>query len=357
MGRVDVPYDAERHEGILPMKIFATRTQVTAVNQKHYQELESEEHVYSVSVNTNMTKYVETGLPFEEEVVEKITSMSHQDVEYECKGMVQNIPVEETFGLKTGTMVMCLVNLDIEIGIANGSLGRVIGFTYSPLSKQQIPIVQFTNGVVQQIEAYTWQNAEYPNICVSHIPLCLAYANSIHKMQGSTLDVCEMNLGNSIFTEHQSYVALSRVRSLDGLYLTAFNPQKIRVHPKVVEFYSKFVGNKIPEVSDAVENVPPPIVEYRASMGDCPICLEKYDKPYITACKHVFCYSCILRFLNCNVHGNALCPMCRESISFDTMKAVGGFGNSNMWRGGGYKSYSKSGGGRSGGDYKVTKIK
>lgn len=349
MERVDVEYDSEKHEGILPIKIFATRNQVTAVNQKHYQELSGEEYVYQIGVNTNMTKYVETGLPFEEEIQEKISAMSQYEIDYECKGIIQNIPVEESFGLKNGAIVMCLVNLDLTLGIANGSLGRIIGFTYSPISKQEIPIVHFINGIVQQIDVYTWQSSEYPNICVSQIPLCLAYANSIHKMQGSTLDVCEMNLGNSIFTEHQTYVALSRVRSLDGLYLTAFHPQKIKVHPKVVEFYSKFTKIPADNTVDNIEEetVPPYMSEkVKPNIGECPICLARCDKPYITLCKHVFCQPCIIRYLQCNLHGNASCPMCRESITFETLKPLT---STKSWR-----SSSNPFGNYS---YKVTKMK
>ena len=54
-----------------------------------------------------------------------------------------------------------------------------------------------------------------------------------------------MDIGNSIFEYGQTYVALSRIKTMDGLYLTAFNPERIRTNPKVVEFYSKILP--IPE--------------------------------------------------------------------------------------------------------------
>ena len=245
------------------------------------------------TLNTNLTKYIESGATFEEDVVDKISMMSPIDIDYECKNMIKNITTDEIVHLKQGAIVMCLVNLDINIGIANGSMGRIESFAYSLISKEYVPVVKFMNGMVQTIERFVWQNSEFPNICVSQIPLCLAYANSIHKMQGSTLDVCEMNLGGSIFAEHQIYVALSRVRSLDGVYLTAFHPQKIRVNPLVVEFYSKFVHHHIEDTMEEIEEdrVNTPVV----GMNECPICLDSRDDPYMTACKHIFCHSCILQ--------------------------------------------------------------
>jgi hypothetical protein len=72
---------------------------------------------------------------------------------------------------------------------------------------------------------------------VSQLPLILAWALTIHKAQGATLDVAEIDAGSGIFECGQTYVALSRVKSLEGLYLTSFDARKIRIHKKVQEFY------------------------------------------------------------------------------------------------------------------------
>ena len=64
-------------------------------------------------------------------------------------------------------------------------------------------------------------------------PLILAWALTIHKIQGATLDLAEIDVGNSIFEYGQTYVALSRVKSLKGLYLTSFDYTKIMANPKV----------------------------------------------------------------------------------------------------------------------------
>jgi len=115
------------------------------------------------------------------------------------------------------------------------------------------------------MESMWIQSEEIPCIAVAQIPLCLAWALTIHKIQGATLDSAEMDLGNSVFEFGQTYVALSRIKSLIGLYLSAFEPAKIRANPVVKEFYDKIseysVGisleevREVSEVSEPTENI------------------------------------------------------------------------------------------------------
>jgi len=67
----------------------------------------------------------------------------------------------------------------------------------------------------------------------------LAWALTIHKIQGATLAMADIDVGTNIFEYGQTYVALSRVQSLDGLYLTAFNPGRIRANESVRAFYGQ----------------------------------------------------------------------------------------------------------------------
>jgi ATP-dependent exoDNAse (exonuclease V) alpha subunit len=76
-------------------------------------------------------------------------------------------------------------------------------------------------------------------LAIGQIPLRLAWAITIHKIQGATLPMADIDIGNTIFECGQSYVALSRVENLEGLYLSGFRPDKIKVHPGVKEFYKK----------------------------------------------------------------------------------------------------------------------
>jgi ATP-dependent DNA helicase PIF1 len=93
-----------------------------------------------------------------------------------------------------------------------------------------------------------WQSEEFPTVAVGQFPLTLAWAMTIHKIQGATLSMAEIDVGGGIFECGQTYVALSRVRDLDGLYLSKFDSTKIKSSLRVRKFY-----NSIPEVEYEVE--------------------------------------------------------------------------------------------------------
>ena len=143
---------------------------------------------------------------------------------------------------------MCTVNLDMDAGICNGSIGVIVDFMV--MAGISYPIVLFSNGVKRQMPLKYWQSEEYPTLAIGQIPLRLAWAITIHKIQGATLPMAEIDIGNTIFECGQSYVALSRVQNLEGLYLSGFRPDKIKVHPTVFEFYKK-----IPQIEYEEEEV------------------------------------------------------------------------------------------------------
>jgi ATP-dependent DNA helicase PIF1 len=221
---------------IIPPKILSTRAKVEYVNNSQYANITGEEHVFPYKINTDFRAYADSGKAIAAEDIAICSALTAQQVEFEVKNMKGNISPPEELKLKRGCPVMCLVNVNLDMGISNGSLGVVEDFA-EPTGH---PIVQFKNGMRLMIEPHTWQNPDYPCICIQQYPVCLSFANTIHKLQGATLDMAIMDLGSSIFTEGQTYVALSRVKSLDGLFLQAFRADKIRVHPKVVEFYTRF---------------------------------------------------------------------------------------------------------------------
>jgi hypothetical protein len=91
-----------------------------------------------------------------------------------------------------------------------------------------------------RIAPFQRQSDEYPCLTVSQIPLCLAWALTIHKIQGATLQIADIDIGKTIFEYGQTYVALSRIQTLDGLYLSEFYPHRIKANPTVIAFYESF---------------------------------------------------------------------------------------------------------------------
>ncbi|MCB9809059.1 AAA family ATPase [Candidatus Nomurabacteria bacterium] len=134
-----------------------------------------------------------------------------------------------TLTLKIGALVMCTKN-NFEAGYANGTLGTVVGFD----EHDEYPIIQTRDGRESVISPAIWAMHDGDTVLASieQIPLRLAWAITVHKSQGMSLDAAYMDLSN-VFEYGQGYVALSRVRSLEGLYLAGFNQHALLVHPKV----------------------------------------------------------------------------------------------------------------------------
>ena len=122
-------------------------------------------------------------------------------------------------------------------GLVNGSRGVVVGF-----DSDGNPKVKFMNNQCITIRPGKWtSDAENENDGVTReqIPLRLAYALTIHKAQGASLDSALIDVGPSTFEYGQAYVALSRVRSLESLFIYEISPRAFRAHPLVKKFYEK----------------------------------------------------------------------------------------------------------------------
>jgi ATP-dependent DNA helicase PIF1 len=140
----------------------------------------------------------------------------------------------DTLELKKSSRVMLTKNLDVSIGLVNGSIGTIESFIQ--VENSQYPVVMFDNGIKQVISPISIE-LELDNCKASatQIPLMLAYAITSHKAQSLSLDSAVLDLADA-FCDGQIYVALSRVRSLDGLYLKSFNPAKIKVNKKMTDY-------------------------------------------------------------------------------------------------------------------------
>lgn len=226
---------------ILPTKLFPRNADVQRVNTHMYDKIKEPEHKYLMHRRTDLKTLVDSGgkqiSPID---LYKCEQLDETEIETQFKIMFENNSLEETLCLKKGALVMCLANLDVENGICNGSQGVIEDF----LSNGN-PLVRFLNGTTIPIMPKIYQHPDYPKFGIEQYPLRLAWAFTIHKSQGITLDIAEMDIGSRIFEFGQTYVALSRVKSLEGLYLSDFNPKKVRTNPTVIEFYEQIKQNNL----------------------------------------------------------------------------------------------------------------
>jgi hypothetical protein len=206
-----------------------------------FNKLDEDEYHLELGVKTDCTVLLDGGnnknggKTFSYEQILKCQRMTPPEREYEIENLKNNTPCEKILKLKKGSNVLCCANLDLDSGICNGSQGIITRI--EERGEATIIEVKFTNGITRVIEPHWWQSEEYPCIAIKQYPLLLSWAMTIHKIQGATLDMAEIDIGSSIFEYGQTYVALSRIKSLNGLYLSDFNPNKIKPNPKVINFY------------------------------------------------------------------------------------------------------------------------
>jgi ATP-dependent DNA helicase PIF1 len=218
-----------------PTKLYPTRNMVDQINLSKMQQLVGETRTFSVQflLDLEMSK-ADKGLRAE---------FSEKDIQTELDYLSRNLICDKEMVIKVGSQVMCIVNVQSAEGsmeLCNGSQGVVLGFC--PLTG--FPRVRFNNGVEKVMSGHMWASENIPGIGVSQVPLILAWALTIHKSQGATMDAAEINIGSGIFECGQTYVALSRVKSLEGLYLTSFDPKKIKINKKVKEIYQALICAK-----------------------------------------------------------------------------------------------------------------
>jgi len=134
----------------------------------------------------------------------------------------------QTLTLKVGARVMFTKN-SMEGAFANGTLGEVVGFGVSG------PLVRTNAGRTLEVEPAEWSITDGGKVLarINQIPLRLAWAITVHKSQGMTLDAAAVDL-SSAFEYGQGYVALSRVRTLSSLHLLGYNERALHVHPDIL---------------------------------------------------------------------------------------------------------------------------
>ncbi|PRT56155.1 ATP-dependent DNA helicase PIF1 [Wickerhamiella sorbophila] len=286
--------------GVMPTQLFPRRFEVERANENALKSLGGVCRVYDCVDEYN------------------------EDFPFKVK--LDDLLVPPQIKLKVGAQVMMLKNVDSKL--VNGSVGKVLGFmnesTYAMYQETELegldeedsidmfdasvmgadhngnnsdtvlkrkrakahylnqmsntgegrtlPLVEFRNldgtsrTVLVTPEVWTVEDAEGHWMARrTQVPLILAWALSIHKSQGQTLEYAQVDLGN-IFERGQAYVALSRVTSLDGLQVKRFNPHKVTVHERVLEFYDSLeevqIGGRQMTMFEAFRPRPDPEVDH-----------------------------------------------------------------------------------------------
>ncbi len=156
--------------------------------------------------------------------------MSSKGKDSLCEGLKRGCLSPEVLELKEGAAVMFTKNSP-QGKFVNGTLGVVAGW-----GADGMPVIEAKNGLTITAEPMEWQLEEQGKVraSISQIPLRLAYAMTVHKSQGMSMDAAIMDLSKA-FEYGQGYVALSRVRRLSGVYLTGLNQRALEVHPEILE--------------------------------------------------------------------------------------------------------------------------
>nr|XP_019604223.1 PREDICTED: ATP-dependent DNA helicase PIF1 isoform X4 [Rhinolophus sinicus] len=222
-------------DGIVATRLCTHQDDVALTNERRLQELPGEVHSF-----------------------EALDSDPEQ-----ARTLDAQCPVSQLLQLKLGAQVMLMKNLAVSRGLVNGARGVVVGFE---TEGRGLPRVRFLCGVTEVIHTDRWtvQVTGGQLLSRQQLPLQLAWAISIHKSQGMSLDCVEISLGR-VFASGQAYVALSRARSLQSLRVLDFDPTVVRCNPRVLRFYAALrrgrgLGLESPDDDEAAsdqENVDP----------------------------------------------------------------------------------------------------
>ena len=233
----------EKSEDTLVVKLYPIRSKVEQINKTEMEKLETQPNLFKLKF--------ETELEMSNSDKARRLSMNKSDLVFELEYMANNVMCEKELTLKRGAQVMSTINIkddEDNLLVCNGSQGKIIAFD----EETQFPVVKFNNGYKKLMRPHIWKSEKIPGLGVSQIPLILSWALTIHKSQGVTLDNAEIDIGSNIFECGQSYVALSRLRSLDGLYLKSFDVNKIKINKKVKTYYEA-----LDLYEDCVESIMP----------------------------------------------------------------------------------------------------
>jgi ATP-dependent exoDNAse (exonuclease V) alpha subunit len=199
----------------------------------------------SVNANIKPTKLHTHNVDVDAYNLFELNRLPGQEISYEMQSegnphlaeeLKKGCLANEILNLKTGAIVMFIKN-NFKRKYVNGTLGKVVGFD----EDDGYPIVETISGdsVIAYPESWTIENDDKILAKISQVPLRLAWAITVHKSQGMSLDCAEIDLSKT-FEYGMGYVALSRVRSLSGIKLIGINELAFMVNDNAVELDGEF---------------------------------------------------------------------------------------------------------------------
>lgn len=193
--------DDKTKKGATPTRLYTHNIDVDAENEKELKKLPGEEHLFEMNTKGRSAL---------------------------VDSLKKSVLAPETLRLKKNAVVMFVKN-NFEAGYVNGTLGVVEDFD------KDVPVVKTFSGKTIYVEPAEWAVEEDGKVHakVEQLPLRLAWAITVHKSQGMSLDAAEIDLSKS-FVPGQGYVALSRLRNLEGLTLSGINDMAFAVAPRAL---------------------------------------------------------------------------------------------------------------------------
>jgi len=209
-----------RKNKIKPTLLFPRRSEVDMINESNLKALKGKREIYKARLAYDGK--MPAGFKEADEGFQLALTRFDTDAAYAVH-----------LELVQDAQVMLIANVDPGAGLVNGSRGVIVKFCEAT----NLPIVEFLNGVRRPMGAHSWPIEDYPFVSRTQIPLRLAWSITTHKCQGASLDCALVDIGSGNFEYGQAYVALSRARTLEGLFVHDFDPAAFRAHPTVKAFY------------------------------------------------------------------------------------------------------------------------
>ena len=210
-------YQNSNFNDIKPTILYPKNIDVDKINKEEYNKLlenGTTEHTYSI-ILPELKKYWD-----------------------KTKNWIKTLDIPEILNLCIGAQIVITANINQDKGLVNGTRGKIIELFLEKI------IIEKIDKTLESIYYHKCIQSEDKNIYFSYMPIKLAYALTIHKAQGMTLDAIEIDIGNNIFASGQAYTALSRARNLNSIKIKEISKNSFIIKKAVLEFYSK-IDNKL----------------------------------------------------------------------------------------------------------------